>query len=417
MAKPSKPKTQHIGPYRVEVTTSRSAKYPKIYKIDSPIYRNAKLVSVNGSWTTRISKSGHLHRRTTPFVAEPLNEEAIKRALELLERRYEQIYGINDEPSRYEIDERPTMAEVVHLYSKTLKKSTPASKRHFSNAVQFFFNEDYIADESLLKSNIRKIVANTDAAPETVAKYLSYIKKIAQFAVEEEIFRKNPLEGIKVDRKARKSNSKLLPSKSELNKAISYLSLPYDDVKPLVDQYSKENNIRLHYPQSNYEGWTRFLRILEQTAMRPGELISLKVIDIEKGGFNIRGAKTGDRVFPFIDEYFKTVRVLIEEQLKEADNEYLFPFVTYKVNRGVKEPVLDTPRRIWKAVQLLSGMNKPYRLYDLRAIALNRWEKEYGFRQDIIDDIGGNSQFIREKHYRTSLSVDDIISKAKRGLT
>jgi|GEM_PF-5750998 len=41
----------------------------------------------------------------------------------------------------------------------------------------------------------------------------------------------------------------------------------------------------------------------------------------------------------------------------------------------------------------------------------------YGFREDIRNDLLGNSPVIRAKHYRPSMTLDDLENKFSNGLT
>lgn len=408
---------KNIGEYRVEVTDSEHELHPYIYKIESPIYRNAKLVSTNGKWYTRINRNGRMHRRSTPFQCKTLHEESIRRAMSLLHSRYDVIYGFSDDPGLYEANERPTMVEVIVKYNKAHAKDSPASKKHLANAVQFFFKEDFIAEEEELRNRVRHIIHTTDVSNDTVAKYLTYVKKIAMFAVDERIFKTNPLLSLKVKRPSKVQNSKVLPTRKELSDVMRFLEKPFKELNDLISEIKKSSSKKINFPKTNFEANRRFIKILEQTAMRPVELAKLEKKDIEERGFIIRSEKTGNRMFAYLEGYFEGLKDIIEEQIDSTRGKLLFPHVKYRKHKGYNEPIYDEMRYIWNGVQMIAGIDKPYRLYDLRSIAINRWEKEYGFRTDIINDLAGNSEFIRIKHYRASMNIDDLYNKAKHGLT
>ncbi|HVJ27649.1 MAG TPA: hypothetical protein VM493_08890, partial [Vicinamibacterales bacterium] len=54
------------------------------------------------------------------------------------------------------------------------------------------------------------------------------------------------------------------------------------------------------------------------------------------------------------------------------------------------------------------GMNDDRMLHELRKSALNWWEKSLFLPETVIDDMGGNTDRVRDQHYRTAPTAADL---------
>jgi integrase len=283
---------------------------------------------------------------------------------------------------------------------------TPSNIQNYESAFAWAFERDLVLDyETVYQSLVGRITEHA-IAHSTLERYFKRIKKLMRFACGRTYIDRNPCDTIQ-DAGLLKRN-------------------PRDVRRPVILTYTPEEvdllveHLLQHAESADYGWLVRFLsqaapRIEEAlfitwdqitddtiTVIGKGHLQTLKVIDAEGGDRDNLPCRTiAINLLPGLAETIAHLRAIelptsIRHHRRGGPN-YVFRW---------KEP--SRIRKYMREAKAALGMNDDRMLHELRKSALNWWEKSLFLPETVIDDMGGNTDRVRDQHYRTAPTAADL---------
>ena len=146
------------------------------------------------------------------------------------------------------------------------------------------------------------------------------------------------------------------------------------------------------------------------TAMRKGEIISLKRsdIDLQRRTILLKDTKNNDsRTVPLTDKAYKVVQEVLEFPIRPVDTDYLFFGEPGK--DGQRKPYVIN--RVWSKA-LKNAEIENFRFHDLRHEATSRFV-EAGLSDQEVSSITGHKSMQMLRRY-THLRNEDLVKKIKQ---
>lgn len=190
----------------------------------------------------------------------------------------------------------------------------------YNKVIKFFKNKNV---EEITRLDIKNYLLNQKVGNDAKSKYLSTIKCILEYAVDDRALDNNPAVGIK------------LPKSEDLKKEILYFKK--DEISLLVNNASE--------PLKTY------IQIGIQVGLRPQEILALNVDDISNGYVKVQRAKTRGKIGKLkTNSSYRTVPFDVDISNLTLDNEG-FLFSNWSDVRSIKT--------VWE--NLLKKCNLEYR--------------------------------------------------------
>ncbi len=249
---------------------------------------------------------------------------------------------------------------------------------------------------------------------------LTYIKRMFQRAVEEELIDRNPgqfVRGRRVDLEKERQNIREYALRPEDIDALLKACRDVYTVDAVVNRGGKSTPIKW---EETPPAWLYpFVFVAIHTTCRKGELLGNRVRDPDTGEVHRRegltwdlidwqgsrfyiDGKTGPRAVPMTDEVQQVLADLREFQVRE---ELLHPdgvvFVS-DMKKTLGEPVLD-PRKAFDSAVARAGIKRNVRIHDLRHTGISKCAVE-GLAPAVLQRLAGHSTITTTEKY---LSFDD----------
>lgn len=241
-----------------------------------------------------------------------------------------------------------------------------------------FFGEMLL--DNIKPLDIKRWQSGLDYAPKTIDNYRAYLNIILESAVSDDILTKNPLKLVKK------------PKKKRVIKPVYFSG----DEMALIISYAK-GKVK------------NALQTLSFTGMRGGELIALKWenVDFENSVIKVcenrrdgrdKDPKNGEtRYVPMAKAVIEALRN--QQLLTGLNNGYVFMNQYHRPYRNQ-----DVLNRAMKEICVKAGL-KVGTLHDLRR-SLNTLMKQYGYQDDFILQMIGNTKDVNKEHYTGKLDAD-----------
>lgn len=300
-------------------------------------------------------------RLSTPYRWKEANKSY---AMNLLtERTKQHLRLVNDDM---------TISELIKEFAAVrLKDKDANTKAVYKGAfVALLTHERYVEDYKSIASMIEGNAKELQGVKKhnTISAYLARCKVLFTYALKKEYCTKNPLDLIEIP-----------TAKYE---ALDYVYY-YEDMYKLIE-HLKTKNVEV----------AQVVEFAYLTAMRVGEILSLKRSDVHADYFLIHGKGGRYRQFPFTKF----------ERLPELLNEVL-------QNKTGKDAIFNVPRtnllKIWYEAQKALGYEHLLKFHNIRACCEYRWEYELKIPPSVICDLAGHTQEVRNKHYRKQRSAKE----------
>jgi len=227
------------------------------------------------------------------------NEVEIKKT-EIKERSYEQSANYSDENK-----EQLTMSELIEKYRIKLSIRSKSHQEVFEYAMARFLDivpGDFSPKEVTQEHIIRYIKLHMDVVSNaTLITYLNYLKAFFNYLVDEDYILKTPI------------RTKDLPKRAR--KAVT--TFPKEMLDALL-----EESLRRDYT------FYCILKMLGNTAIRPIDLLNLKVgdLDFENNAILVRMSKVSNEIkFPIYNELKEFLFMEMKDVVSKSKEEYLFP--------------------------------------------------------------------------------------------
>lgn len=301
----------------------------------------------------------HSKRRSTGLKWSESNKLKAIRILE--ERIIETLNGVN------EIKEVNNWFKLVSVYKETRKNSSAELLRKYENAFKALLNKNFYLDDVIgIRAYLNERIEKCGLRPTTINRYLSFLKQIFIFGIDEGYLIRNPIR-----------REMLLKEQSDIERK----EFTNDEIN-LILNYSIVNDYELY----------KLVKFISLTGLRISEALNLNKSDIKPDYISIKGKGDRPRIFPL-----KPFPELIE-LIESFESEKLFKFEERKVaNFHLK--------KVCKALNI----DCYYRsFHSIRKYIENKFVNEYNINNFLAAQLMGHTVKVQSQHYAQTKNADEL---------